>query len=87
MDFNIGDIVICTGFDRLFKKDGQNLLESLGIDRNQKLMVLDTFEDGEEKLLIFENPSKIHADKFCIDKSFFTKVEEIRDSKLIKLLK
>ena len=42
-----GDIVICTGFDRLFKKDGQNLLESLGIDRNQKLMVLDTFEDGE----------------------------------------
>lgn len=82
-----GDIVICTGFDRLFKKDGQNLLESLGIDRNQRLIVLDTFDDGEENVLIFDNPSKVYADKFCIDESFFTKLEDIRDNKLIKILK
>ena len=83
MDFNIGDIVVCTGFDRLLKKDGQNLLESLGIDRNQKLVILDIFDD----VLIFNNPSKVFADKFCIERSFFTKVEDIRDSKLIKILK
>jgi hypothetical protein len=87
VNFNIGDIVICTGFDHLLKKDGQNLLESFGIDRNHKLVILDIFDDGDKKVLIFDNPSKIYADKFCIDQSFFTKVEDIRDSKLIKILK
>jgi hypothetical protein len=82
-----GDIVICTGLDHLFKKDAQNILESLGVDRNQKLIVLDTFDDGGENILIFDNPSKVYADKFCIDESFFTKLEDIRDNKLIKILK
>ena len=47
MIFEIGDIVICTGFDHLSKGyDGQNLLEMCGFDRNHKFEIIEIFFDN-----------------------------------------
>ena len=55
MIFEIGDIVICTGFDHLSKGyDGQNLLEMCGFDRNHKFEIIEIFIDS----LLFDNPSQ-----------------------------
>jgi hypothetical protein len=81
MIFEVGDIVICTGFDHLPKLyDGQNLLEECGFDRNHKFEILEIFYDS----LLFDNPSS--TNKISIELKYFTKLEDIRNNKLLTIL-
>jgi hypothetical protein len=83
MIFEIGDIVICTGFDHLSKGyDGQNLLEICGFDRNHKFEIIEIFFDS----LLFDNPSSFFSDKISVESRFFTKLEDIRNDKLLTIL-
>lgn len=83
MIFEIGDIVICTGFDHLSKGyDGQNLLELCGFDRNHKFEIIEIFFDS----LLFDNPSSFFSDKISVESRFFTKLEDIRNDKLLTIL-
>ena len=83
MIFEVGDIVICTGFDHLPKRyDGQNLLEVCGFDRNHKFEVLEIFYDS----LLFDNPSNRFTDIISIELKYFTKLEDIRNNKLLTIL-
>lgn len=83
MIFEVGDIVICTGFDHLPKGyDGQNLLEACGFDRNHKFEVLEIFYDS----LLFDNPSNGLSNKISIGLKYFTKLEDIRHNKLLTIL-
>ena len=83
MIFEIGDIVICTGFDHLPKGyDGQSLLEICGFDRNHKFQIIDIFIDS----LLFDNPSGKYSDKISVKSRFFTKLEDIRNDKLLTIL-
>lgn len=83
MIFEIGDIVICTGFDHLYKGyDGQNLLELCGFDRNHKFEIIEIFFDS----LLFDNPSSFFSDKISVESRFFTKLEDIRNDKLLTIL-
>ena len=81
--FEVGDIVICSGFDHLPKVyDGQNLLEACGFDKNQKLTIIDIFYDS----LLFDNPSSSFSNKISINLKYFTKLEDIRNNKLLTIL-
>ena len=83
MIFEIGDIVICAGFDHLSKGyDGQNLLEMCGFDRNHKFEIIEIFYNS----LLFNNPSGKFSDKICVESRFFTKLEDIRNDKLLTIL-
>lgn len=83
MIFEIGDIVICTGFDHLSKAyDGQNLLELCGFDRNHKFEIIEIFFDS----LLFNNKSGKFSDKISVESRFFTKLEDIRNDKLLTIL-
>jgi len=83
MIFEVGDIVICTGFDHLPKLyDGQNLLEVCGFDKHQKLTIVDIFYDS----LLFDNPSNRFSNKISIGLKYFTKLEDIRNNKLLTIL-
>ena len=83
MIFEIGDIVICTGFDHLSKGyDGQNLLELCGFDRSHKFEIIEIFFDS----LLFDNPSSFFSDKISVESRFFTKLEDIRNDKLLTIL-
>ena len=81
--FEIGDIVICTGFDHLPKGyDCQNLLELCGFDRSNKFEIIEIFFDS----LLFDNPSGKFSEKISIESRFFTKLEDIRNDKLVTIL-
>ena len=41
MKFNIGDIVVCTGWDKLPKNNGINILELCGYSKNESFIILD----------------------------------------------
>jgi hypothetical protein len=83
MIFEIGDIVICTGFDHLPKVyDGQNLLEACGFNKDKKLKIVDIFYDS----LLFDNPSSRFSNKISIGLKYFTKLEDIRHNKLLTIL-
>ena len=83
MKFNIGDIVVCTGWDKLPKNNGINILELCGYSENQSFFILDIFDEN----LIFDNPKGVYADKMAIDWSYFTKLDDIRNNKLKNILK
>ena len=81
--FEIGDIVICPGFDHLPKGyDCQNLLELCGFDRSNKFEIIEIFFDS----LLFDNPSGKFSEKISIESRFFTKLEDIRNDKLVTIL-
>ena len=81
-EFKIGDIVVCTGWDKLPKNNGVNILELCGYSKNESFIVLDIFDEN----LIFDNPKGVYADKIAIYYDYFTKLYDVRNNKLIKLL-
>ena len=82
MNFNIGDIVVCTGWDKLPKNNCINILELCGYSKNESFIVLDIFDET----LIFNNGCGNYADKIAIDYDYFTKLSDVRNNKLIKIL-
>lgn len=80
--FEIGDKVICTGWDDLYKQNVYNILEVCGFKRNEHLTIIDIMDN----LLIFDNPSGQYADKICLERKHFTSVSSIRDTKLLTIL-
>jgi hypothetical protein len=82
MIFDIGDIVVCTSWDKLPKNKGINILELCGYSKNESFIVLDIFDET----LIFNNGIGNYADKMAIHCSYFTKLDDIRNNKLKNLL-
>lgn len=80
--FEIGDKVICTGWDDLHRRNGYNILEVCGFKRNEHLTIIDIMDN----LLIFDNPSGQYADKICLEIEHFNSVSTIRDNKLLTIL-
>lgn len=80
--FEIGDKVICTGWDDLYKKQGYNILEVCGFKINEHLTIIDIMDN----LLIFDNPSGQYADRICLEMKLFNSVSSIRDNKLLTIL-
>ena len=80
--FEIGNKVICTGWDDLHRYNGYNILDCCGFKKDEQLTIVDIMDD----LLIFENPSGAYADKVCLKYKHFTSVSSIRDTKLLTIL-
>ena len=76
--FKPGDIVICTGWYDLPRKNGHNILEKCGYRKDDQLTIVDIFLD----LVIFDNSIDEYADRIYIESKHFTLLSELRNNKI-----
>jgi hypothetical protein len=76
--FKPSDIVICTGWNDLYRHNGHNILDRCGYKKGEKLTIIDIMDD----FLIFDNPSDKYTDRICLKSKHFTLLSEIRNNKI-----